>query len=504
MAEKKNISGRIGILPDIAGFYGFITFALLFLFNNGKALGDGDTFWHIAAGQHMLKTRAILMQDVFSHTAFGKPWTAHEWLSEIIMAWVHQHGGLIGTVLFFFLIAALSFWLLFRIVSAATNDWIAILAVSVALTFSMTHMLARPHVFSWLFGVIVLYALQKQGRWLWILPPLTALWANLHGGFILGLALQGLFLGGILLDDFFTEQPFSFKTTFKTIRRPATFMLLSVLAAGINPFGFSLYLFPFHVASDVFARGIVEWLPPNFQEQWLYRIYLLIVLLFMSLKSAPTNWTDRLFVLFFINASLTHQRYMGIASVFICPYFARMLQSSIRVASPFRPATKEGAQLPTSPLSGPLAIIITAVILCMLAGSSYTGARQVLGTFMPLPESSHPTKAVAHLNQTTRPEGNMFNHYAWGGYLIYALDPAQKVFIDGRADMYGEEIFEDYRKIISLDKDAEKLLKNYGIDWVLFPLDSALVRYLKATGKWQEIYSDGEASILRRLTLNSP
>lgn len=503
MIGNREDSGNLAVLPDIAGLYGFITFALLIIKGSTKLFIDGDTFWHIAAGQHMLKTRAILTQDIFSHTALGKSWTAHEWLSEIIMAGIHQHAGLIGIGVFFCLVASLSFWLLFRIVSSATNDWIAILAVSVALTFSMTHMLARPHVFSWLCGVIVLYALHKQGRWLWIIPPLTTLWANLHGGFILGIALQGLFIGGRVLDDIFAGQRFDLKATIKAIRQPSVCLFLSVLAAGINPFGFNLYLFPFHVASDVFAKGIVEWLPPNFQEQWLFRSYLLFILLLMSLKSAPTTWTDRFFVLFFVNASLIHRRHIGIASFFICPYFARMLQSSIQCI-PLRPTTKESNPLSTSCISGPLAILATAVILCVLTSPSYPKSHKVLETFFPVLESHHPINAIVHLNQGIRPKGKMFNYYSWGGYLIYALDPAQKVFIDGRADMYGEEIFEDYRKIISLDKDAEKLLKDYDIDWVLFPLDSALVRYLKATGKWQEIYSDGEASILRRLTVNSP
>jgi hypothetical protein len=92
----------------------------------------------------------------------------------------------------------------------------------------------------------------------------------------------------------------------------------------------------------------------------------------------------------------------------------------------------------------------------------------------------------------------MFNKYSWGGYLIYAMDPPQKVFIDGRADMYGEEIFGDYQKIASLDKEAQELLDRYQIDWILFPTDSALVRFLKATQDWQETYSDGAASILVR------
>ncbi|ABA88999.1 hypothetical protein Pcar_1756 [Syntrophotalea carbinolica DSM 2380] len=497
MGSQRQSFGQIAVLPDIAGMYGFITFALLVIFDSGKALLDGDTLWHIAAGKHMLADRAILTRDIFSHTAFGKPWTAHEWLSEIIMAWLHQHTGLIGVVVFFFLIAALSFWLLFRMVATVTNEWIATLAVSVALTFSMAHLLARPHVFSWLFGVISLFALYKQGRWLWLLPPLTAVWANLHGGFILGLALQGLFIGGTLLEDILTKQIRQVPVLWQQVKRPTVFFVLSILAAGINPFGFKLYLFPFQVTNKVFSASIMEWLSPNLQEDWLFRFFVLLMLLLMSLKRTSTNWTDRLFVLFFFNAALTHQRYMGMASVFVCPYFAKSLESLPWPRISFFGKKSEGKQLQTSSISGPVLTIMLAMLLGFLSGPSFPHSRDVLETFLPLPDTNHPIEAIQHLKKT-HPSGKMFNKYSWGGHLIYELGPERKVFIDGRADMYGAEIFSDYQKIISLDKKAELLLKRYDIDWILYPVDSALVRYLKATGSWQETYADEKAAILVR------
>lgn len=175
------------ILPDIPGLYGFIVFVTLFIFDGGKALLDGDTFWHIKAGMTMLDKGSLLTQDIFSHTAKGISWTAHEWLAEVIMAGLHHWAGLQGVVLFYFLIAALSFWLLFRLARRLTNEWLALLWVSMAFAFSMTHLLARPHIFSWLFGVCTLSLLQQGGRARFLLPPLIALWANLHGGFVLGL-----------------------------------------------------------------------------------------------------------------------------------------------------------------------------------------------------------------------------------------------------------------------------------------------------------------------------
>ena len=497
MTTNSRSFGKLTFLPDIAGLYGFVTFTLLFIFDHGKSLIDGDTFWHIAAGERMLQTGTILTKDIYSHTALDKPWTAHEWLSEIVMAWLHQYTGITGTAIFFFLISALSFWLLFRIVSAMTGNWTAIVATSIALAFSMTHMLVRPHVFSWLFGIITLYALHKQGRWFWLLPPLTALWANLHGGFILGLALQSLTIAGTFLDELFSKGKADYSYLFQKIKRPAGFFGLSVLAAGINPFGFKLYLFPFEVTKGIFSSSITEWLPPNLQEEWLFRLFFLLILLLMSLKSSQTNWTDRLFVLFFFNASLTHQRYIGMASVFLCPYLARALKSLPwpKIKTSTMPTDQN--QVKTSTVSGPIMTIILALGFIILAGSGSPGSRAVLDTFLPLPTASHPVEAIKYLNQTQLP-GHMFNKYSWGGYLIYALNPSQKVFIDGRADMYGEEIFGDYQKIVSLDAEAEDLLKRHEIGWVIFSTDTALIRYLKTTGQWEETYADEVATILVR------
>ena len=217
----------------------------------------------------------------------------------------------------------------------------------------------------------------------------------------------------------------------------------------------------------------------------------------MSLKSSQTNWTDRLFVLFFFNASLTHQRYIGMASVFLCPYLARSLKSLPwpEIKTSTMPTDKN--QVKTSNVSGPIMTIFLALGLIILAGAGSPGSRAVLNTFLPLPTANHPVEATKYLNQIQL-SGHMFNKYSWGGYLIYALNPAQKVFIDGRADMYGEGIFEDYQKIVSLDAEIEDLLKRYEIDWVIFSTDTALIRYLKATGKWEETYADEVATVLVR------
>lgn len=339
------------LLPDIPSLYGFIVFVTLFIFDGGKALLDGDTFWHIKAGMTMLDRGSILTQDIFSHTAKGIPWTAHEWLAEVIMAGLHRWAGLQGVALFYFLIAALSFWLLFRLARRLTNEWLALLWVSLAFAFSMTHLLARPHIFSWLFGVCTLALLQRGGRSRFLLPPLIALWANLHGGFVLGLVLQAIFMAGAILDTLGNDGLSQWRTALRSQKFALIILLASLAASGLNPFGYDLLLFPFLVTKTVFTTGIGEWLAPDMQKEVFFRFYLLMVIFLVSLPRLQIDWTNRLLLIFWLNASLAHGRYISMAAVFLVPLLAQIGNQLIAKLS-FGNKTPATNNLHLSPIPG--------------------------------------------------------------------------------------------------------------------------------------------------------
>ncbi len=483
------------VLPDISGLYCFIIFVTLFFFDGGKALMDGDTFWHIQAGTTMLDQGSLLTHDIFSHTASGIPWTAHEWLAEVIMAGLHRWAGLQGVALFYFLIAALSFWILFRITRRMTDDWLALLLTSTAFTFSMTHLLARPHIFSWLFGVCTLAMLLQGGRSRYLLPPLIALWANLHGGFILGLVLQALFIAGAMLDMIFENGFSRWRNALHSQKVALLILLLSVVSSGFNPFGYHLLIFPFLVTKTVFTTGIGEWLAPDMQRDVFFRYYLITIIFLVSLPRLRIDWTNRLLLIFWINASLAHGRYISMASVFLVPLLAQIGKQLIdRLHLKEKKQSKNDLRL--SPYSG---LIATVGLFIILFGASTVQSplRPFLAAIIPVKTENHPIDAVNFLNSTPLP-GKMFNKYGWGGYLIYALQPSQPVFIDGRADMYGEEIFSEYRKVVSIDKDIDTILDKYEVNWLIYPQDTPLVRYLLAGNCWSQIYEDEETSVLLR------
>jgi hypothetical protein len=114
-------------------------------------------------------------------------------------------------------------------------------------------------------------------------------------------------------------------------------------------------------------------------------------------------------------------------------------------------------------------------------------------------EAKHLNQLVSYLDKN-RPEGKMFNEYALGGYLLYALKQPPKVFIDGRTDMYGVQILSDYNSVKFSSSEREKLLEQYYVDWGFFEKDSELVAALKESESWQLIYTNDYYAVLTKTT----
>jgi hypothetical protein len=485
-----------GILPDPAGLFGLILFLALFGLAGSKALQDADTLWHIKAGQVILQQGSLLTTDIFSHTVFGLDWTSHEWLAEIAMALCHNAAGLPGVVLASFVLVGLSFTLLFLAARRVANDWSALFAMAMTAPLIYSHLLARPHLFTWLLGAMTLYLLIRNDRWLWLLPFATAIWSNLHGGVLIGLLLQGVFLCGHLFDNWPGRSVNHWHHWWATVRRPAYVMLLSLLALGCNPFGYSLLWFPFHVSSAVFSSWINEWKSPNFQVFWYARLWIIALVALAAWYGLRSKWTWRLLVMLMLYMALGHIRHMSIAAMLLVPWTAMALQT-IPLRLPTRLRPEENAdQLVLSPWSGPFAILALGTLLFVISSFSPAWWQPFAEARFKVPEH-FSGEAVRFLEQGY-PNGNLLNEYSLGGYLLYALDPPPKVFIDGRADMYGERVFSDYVTLTQLNPETEKILRKYDIDWTFFPTEHRLTHYLAGKPGWKESYRDEHVTIMVR------
>jgi len=250
-----------------------VSLALL-VFTRSGILADPDTYLHISIGRWILEHHSIPDVDVFSYTKAGQPWVAHEWLSGVFMALCYQYAGWTGLVLISVLSMVATLAYLMRFLLARMEPIHALLFTALAGAPLTGHLLARPHVLAWpLLATWVcqlVQAVEKQRRPPWWLLGIMVLWANMHGGFTLGLALE---------IPLFMEAVWS---TPHQIRRPIAkqwiaFMLASILSAMITPSGWHGIWFTVQLMSLEYLKHIQEWRAPTstllwYMEGWIFML----------------------------------------------------------------------------------------------------------------------------------------------------------------------------------------------------------------------------------------
>ena len=459
-----------------------------FLAYGNLLLGDGDTYWHLAAGRWILDHGAIPFHDPFSHTMRAAPWTAHEWLSEVILALAHQAFGWAGVIALTFAAFAGAMAVLTRFLLKDFEPVHALIFAVLAVIMTVPHLLARPHVLA--MPLLVLWTAQlvrgaEQGRApsLWMLPIMT-LWANLHGGFTLGLALSLFFAVESVLNARQKNE------TLKAVKSWALFVGLSLISALLTPHGIKGILFTVQILSGSYALDhIGEWQSPNFHfvqplEIWLLvglamvlhqglrlpalRLALLLALLHLALKHARNVELIGLLTPLFLAAPLARQWRERAAA-------GRQLASVDRV---FHGLAREASHRTAAVTIAGLGLITLLFIQLSETlpkeGISPAGALQAV--------------QKAHLT------GPVLNEYRFGGYLIYAGIPP---FIDGRADMYGDDFMKEYDEAINLmtSDGLQKLLQKYRIEWTLLPPETAAVALLDHLPEWHRLYADKVAVV---------
>jgi len=486
-------------IPSIAQMGFLIVFIACFTGSGSFLLGDGDTGYHIRAGEIILKDLAVPRHDPFSFIAPPLPWTAHEWLSEMLMAIVHNALGLPGIVFLFALLLSTTYWLLFRwIRSSERNILVDLLVLVLVLLSSRIHWLARPHVFSLLLTVLLYQILilhqEDQGNYLYVIPPMMLLWVNLHGGFIAGFLFMGIFLSGYFLGFLGSnsEERSVFAIKWKQL---SLICAASILVACVNPFGAHAFLFPFRLVSETFLMDHVsEFLSPNFHGFAPYRYLLLFLIGMLGISKTRLNFTELVLTLLFTSMSLYSARYIPLCAIVYAPILSKhgdilIQQYKGRGSRLLQQRSSVYGKIDASAKG----YVIPLVVLVVFAGLA-AGKIPVWFT-----EKKAPTAAIDFLRANPL-RGNMFNNDEIGDYVIYWLYPRYKVFMDGRSDMYGEPIIKEYYKVVHIEPGWKDVLDKYDINYIFFYTDSVLARHLSTDAGWKSIYSDNVAGIFLRNT----
>ncbi len=449
---------------------GMALLALAAVMFTPQALNDGDTYWHLAAGQWMLDHGRVPRVDVFSFPHLGKPWVAQEWLSEVLMALAYRAGGWSGLVALYGAATALAMGLLTGRLGRALRGLTLAVALALIVGCAAPSLLIRPHLL--ILPVIIawtteLLAARAEGRAPRLfLAGLMLLWANLHGSYLLGFVLAGPFGLEALAEAKAPER-------LRVLREWVLVGGLCVAASLLTPHGLAGVTYPFEILSMTTLGAITEWRAADFSKLAPFELALLVTLFVGFSRGLRVPPLRLALLLILLHMALQHERQLIILAVVAPLLLVEPLAEALdQRATAMRPGHAAWA-----------AFALGAAVLLGLR-FAFPLARQD-GATTPASALEHVPAALA-----ARP---VINTYGFGGYLIFK---GVRPFIDGRSDMYGDAHFKRDLAIMAGDRKAfDAAVAQYGVAWTLLAPDEALVGVLDATPGWRRLYADRYAVV---------
>ena len=472
-------------LPSPALLVGVVAAAILVGVTLAKGLQDADFFWHVTAGGVIVDTGRVPVADPFSFTWQGMPWTPHEWLSEVLIHLVISADGTTGAMILFGLLAgAIPVIHAFNLGRMGTRTLAIGVGLAVGVVVMFPYVTVRPQVISWLLMAVLVWLLMslrpdRLGR-LVLIPILFVLWANLHGLYVVGFGFIGLYA--------------LFTLAGRTAMSPQRWWLVGACVAAVagsmlTPAGPAGLLYPLRYvdAGDWGLANIQEWQSPNFHEAAHWPLLVMVVALVANGGRAAPGWLTALSWVTLAMA-LVSLRNAPIAAVVAMPVLA--IGISARLAS---------ARIHTSRIARRRRILETAIAALIIAASLFILVPRDLDAASS--EAIAERYPVAALDLLTRedPDARVLADYGWGGFVINRLHPTGgTVFVDGRNDMYGDAILEEYSTVRAAQDGWEEIVDRYDVDAILFPPDAPIVRGFAQDAGWCERVEDEVQVMLLR------
>jgi hypothetical protein len=467
-ATEAPVSAR-SVLPLAVG----VGVYFLLLLAGNKLLGDPDTLWQITVGQWIIDHRAVPETDIYSFTMRGQPWISTQWLAQVLYAKSYAVAGWSGPVMLAAGAIAATFALLAKFLSARLTTAATMMIVAGALLLTAAHLLARPHVLAlpvlvaWAGGLIAA-ADRGEAPSPWLLP-LMMLWANLHGGFVFGLAL----IAPIALDVMWRQAPAARKSL---AWRWIGFACAALAASCITPYGWNALLASAKILSLREALPLItEWHPTSFGSLGAFEICLLGLLGLALWRGVVLPPMRIVLLLGLLHMALSAARNLEVLA----------LVGPIVLAAPL--ARQIGCPDDAGERRRPTLLHVTAVLgICVgtLLMASF-------GHYAPADRNS-PVAAVTELKRLH--VSRVFNDYDFGGYMLANDVPT---FIDGRTELFGEKFVIDHHLASELIRPDQffTMLNDYKIEATLLRTQSAAAKLLDHLDGWQKIYDDGTATI---------
>ncbi len=505
-------------LPTGNWMYFLLAPVLLFVSTSIDRNYQSDLWHHLARGRAILAEGRLLDTDRFTYTVADTGFQDNNWLWQIAFYKLYTLGGLdlvqtINSAILFVAMACLvlSAW-------RRSGSLKAACAVGV-LTFLGVWQLAtiRPQTASFLLFIVLACLLDEaqKRRGLLLLPPLIlALWANLHGGFPIGLLLVGCYTLAAALTALYTAYkgmtpgaifPQLSAAVPAFLRRTGPWLLClagSILATGANPYGYRIYEYVRHTSGIASARQILEWQPPDMHwivARVLVLTVLLLLLTFALGRRRPT--VQELCLLFcFLPLAFGAMRmvawFMFIAAPILATHGAELLPKWREDEAKEKPSWLSGVGV---------AVLLLVSIISLPWLENYNPALQAPGRTAHR-EEYDVAEAVDFL-KGQKAGARLYAKLEWGEFLGWSQWNDSRVFMDGRIEIYPNEVWDEYWAIHNARADWQDVLDRYGVDFLVLDTKGTYKDLLQTlakadekpqTARWREVYKKGVVVIYAR------
>ena len=466
---------------------------------NWSRFADPDLWGHVRFGQDVLRQGHLVWRDPYSYSAMGHLWLNHEWLSELLMGALYNSLGVFGLKMMKFACAALT--IIFMTAAVSETGASPLLQSAILFAAAVTvapQMQFRPQAFTFAMLSALIYLLAREmyrGRApLWIAIPMLAVWANLHGGFILGVATLAIYSAVCGVQDLVAGRGVA------RIFRFGAITILATLATLATPYGIGTWRAVLHALLNPYTRIVVaDWqsLWTSIGSRWrtepltvmFYEIaVLMIAALVFSFVLSPTAGDFPLVAIAGVLsvAAIVSVRNVPIAVIAIAAPLARHLPIALRRRIPW--LANAGAPRRASRWSQ--AIFATLAVLLIVRSDFFSNHLEA--------GAPYPVAATEFIKQRGL-KGNVLSLFSWGEYLIWHLGTDSKVFVDGRYDtVYPQNVLVEFFAFNYAQPGGETPLDNYPTEYVLIPSDLAARPLMDSRRDWRLIYRDDVALLYAR------
>jgi len=457
-------------------------------------LQDPDFWWHLRTGRWIVENHALPAHDLYTFTVPGHVWTDHEYLTEALMWWLYAAGGPVALSLAFGALTWLGFWILYRRVRQAPFV-IAGLGLALGAVAGAPIWGPRAQMITFFLACLELYwidgYLSGRSRALTWFPIVMAVWANLHGGFVVGFVFLGVALVSEALQ--WAVDPAA-PAPRQHLKRLGLITAGSALAVLATPHVLSLYLYPFQTQGSVAQQKlIVEWFSPDFHQTFLKPFEAMVLLLFTGFALQRPRLLDLLLSLTAVFMALQSVRHIALYVAACTPILVTTWTGVWR-----RAEARWAWRSRLEPRK--LFAAVTALMLLLIAGVTLVRIASELGRQETLDRATYPVLAAQWLAEHPEIGARMYNQYGWGGYLAYRFYgvPDRQVFIFGEAALMGDDLLNRYQDVQTLRPNWQQVLDDYQVDYVLYNRGEALANVLAIDPAWKLAYQDEVAVIYVR------